>query len=371
MVCSLMLFGKGLPNLRTIRTGAILAASLVAFLFCSAGWSIDPQSSIRNAILYGFAVLGAVGIVANLRADEFMQQLALLCFLGAVASLLVFAVSPASAYGEAGDFRGIFSQKNVLGEAMTMGALASLHGLRATKTSRARNAIFLLVVSIVAVKSQSATSCLTIFSFCATDALLWLFRKGGAARIVAIAAIIVALPVMMFVAISPDSVLEIIGKDPTLTGRTEIWHFVVDIYQKPWLGWGYLAFWSPNNPAAMEIANALRWFAPQAHNGVLEMLLCVGLIGTAYFVFLWGRTVFLSLQCLSTNQNAIAISCLLSCGGIILVGISETVLIDPFEASTSVFFITGLFCEKAVRAARLRRSSTARVDVARRVPLRT
>jgi hypothetical protein len=44
----------------------------------------------------------------------------------------------------------------------------------------------------------------------------------------------------------------------------------------------------------------------------------------------------------------------LSCAGIILVGISEAVLIVPFEASTSVFFIIGFFCERAVRASRLR-----------------
>ncbi len=64
-----------------------------------------------------------------------------------------------------------------------------------------------------------------------------------------------------------------IGKDPTLTGRTDIWGYVIPyIYQRPLLGWGYVAFWSTTNPAAMVIAEELHWFAPQAHNGLLEML---------------------------------------------------------------------------------------------------
>jgi len=155
--------------------------------------------------------------------------------------------------------------------------------------------------------------------------------------------------------------LEIMGKDPTLPY----------IYQRPWLGWGYVAFWSTTNPAAMVIVEELHWFAPQAHNGLLEMLLHVGLFGTAFFVFLWARTFWLSLRCMYTPEKALAITSLLSCVGIILVGTSETVLIVPFEASTSVFFITGLFCERAVRAARRPRYPAARWDVSRSVPVRT
>jgi O-antigen ligase len=106
----------------------------------------------------------------------------------------------------------------------------------------------------------------------------------------------------------------------------------------------------------LEISDLLHWFAPEAHNGMLEILLNVGFIGAAYIVFLWARTVFVAVRCMKISDQTVAISCLLSCAGILLVGISETVLIDPFEASTSLFFIVGFFCEKALRAPRLRPS---------------
>ncbi len=61
---------------------------------------------------------------------------------------------------------------------MTLGALASLHGLRATKRRRLRNIVFLALVTIVALKSGSATSSLTIFVFCGTDAVIALIRRG-------------------------------------------------------------------------------------------------------------------------------------------------------------------------------------------------
>jgi len=89
----------------------------------------------------------------------------------------------------------------------------------------------------------------------------------------------------------------------------------------------------------------------------------------SFFHFSVGKNRLVVAAVHANLGKALAISCLLSCAGIILVG--ETVLLVPFEASTSVFFITGLFCEKAVRAARRPRYPTARWNVSRGIPVRT
>jgi O-antigen ligase len=314
-------------------------------------------------------VMGSIGIATNLKSDEYMELLALMCFLCAVASVLLYLAVPSMAYGgpdSTGDFRGIFSQKNILGEAMTIGALACLHGLRVNRRRRNRNLVFLGVVAVLAIMSGSATSSVTVVIFCLVHVAGEMIRKGGAARPLAIMVLVLAMPVILFAAAAPETLMELIGKDPTLTGRTEIWAYVIaDIYRKPLLGWGYLGFWTFDNPAAVEISNALHWFAPQSHNGLLEILLYVGFIGAAYFIFLWARLVWLAVRCLPTPDYAAGMSCLLSCIGVLLVGISETVLVVPFEASTSVFFITGFLCERALRTARVRRRRPVRANAAR------
>ena len=78
------------------------------------------------------------------------------------------------------------------------------------------------------------------------------------------------------------------------------------------------------------------------------MLLEVGIVGTIFFVFLWARNVVLALRCLRTPSKDIAVSTLMCCGGIVLRGISEPVLVDHSDVFVSVFFITGLLCERAV-----------------------
>ena len=124
---------------------------------------------------------------------------------------------------------------------------------------------------------------------------------------------------------------------------------------KPWLGWGYFGFWQLTNPAALEISDAVHWVVPNAHNGLLEFLLDVGVLGTALFAFILIRTIVLAVRCLRTPERALAISTISCCAGILLVGVSETVLLASNQSSTSVMFITGLMCERAAQAAKRRR----------------
>jgi exopolysaccharide production protein ExoQ len=337
----------GFRRIRSLGRGVIVLLALAGVFFLSALWSVNPDVTEREACLYLIVAISAVGIASNLETNEFMRLVSQMCFWSAVISLGLLLVFPGTVHS-GDDFRGIFSQKNVLGEAMAMGVFATLHGLRTTRHRRLRNLMFLVVMSVAALMSESATSCTVIFVFCGCDIIINLIRKGGPARILAVACSVLLLPVVLSAAAFPDTVLEMIGKDPTLTGRTEIWDYVmVEIYEKPLLGWGFWAFWS--SPEATKIDDVFGIVLPQAHNGLLEMLLQVGLVGTAFLFFLWSRTLVLALRCIRTSEKALAVSALLLCVGILLAGISETVLLAPFEASTDVFLVTGLLCEKALR----------------------
>jgi exopolysaccharide production protein ExoQ len=356
IVLGIVLFYRGFRYWPSLQRGGVLSICLAIFVLCSAVWSVDFGATLRLGIQYLFLIIGAIGVAENLEADEFMDLLAWVCFLSAIASLVLLIVSPANAFGLAGDFRGIFSQKNILGMAMSMGALGSLHRLRVGKRSRLLSITMLSVISFVALKSGSATSCSAIFLFCCLGMAIPLLQKPGTSRILAITGIIFLLPVVLVAVFNWNSLLETFGKDPTLTGRTEIWGYVIpEIYQRPILGWGYAAFWSTANPESFKIANVLIWFAPEAHNGILEILLSVGLIGAVFFIYLWGRTVRLSLKCMRTSESAMGISSFLSCAGVVLAGVSETVLLYP-QAITCVFFTTGLFCERAIATARRARA---------------
>jgi exopolysaccharide production protein ExoQ len=357
----LALFGRGLRQLLSMRTGAALMLGLGIFLLSSVVWSADPQGTIRQGIIYLSVVTGAIGIASTLDVDEYMKLVAIVCGLAALSSLFLAVVSPDQVFTTVGDYRGIFSQKNTLGQAMVVGALASLHGLRVSRQQKWRNRLIFGLVMIACFLSKSATSLSTIVVLGSVHTVTAMIRKRDITRLLGIAVGFMAVVILVVLSIFPDWLLGAMGKDPTLTGRTEVWSYVIsDIYQRPLLGWGYNAFWSFANPAALEISNAVHWTVPQAHNGLLEILLNVGVVGAVFFFFLLARNIGLGLRCLCAPDTTLAISSLLCCAIIILVGISEMVLINGLEASTPLFFVTGLYTEKALwlrqrRSAALRR----------------
>jgi O-antigen ligase len=347
---SVLLFWRAWRTKR-IGTSEILALALASFLLLSAVWSIDPQTTVRRGVVYLFIIMGTIGVVGSLEGDEVMSLVGITCGLCAAASIVLLVISPSVVIGPlpSSDFRGIFSQKNGLGQVMAVGALASLSGIR---ISRGRKRLFkiltLILFIIIAFASKSGSALVMIFFFC---------TMGGAIALFGIAGILSVISIILLVVVSldTDTALGLIGKDSTLTGRTELWSYLIYyIQQRPILGWGYSAFWSGNNPAAIEISTALRWDVPQAHNAAIGILLEVGIVGLAFFLFLWVRNVALSLKCMSTSAKELAASSLLCCGGVLLCGIAEPVLLESGSLLT-VFFMTGVTCERAVRAGRRQR----------------
>ena len=298
-------------NKRGFATGTVLALSAVGFLCLSALWSLNPAASFRDGVVYLFVIIGVIGIARTMDADEFMHLLSWCCFLSALASIVLTIAAPHVAF-VAGDnegtlnFNGIFPHKNFLGQVMATGALATLHGFRIAKRHYLGKLCMLLVFVGMAYASKSTGALLATFLFCGISGIDSLLRTGGMARVSGLVLAIALAPALIVAVAAPDTFLELIGKDPTLTGRTEIWDYVIrDIWMKPWLGWGYFGFWELTNPAALEISNAVHWIVPQAHNGLLEFLLNVGVLGTALFSFILIRIIVLAVGCLRTPERAL------------------------------------------------------------------
>lgn len=82
-----------------------------------------------------------------------------------------------------------------------------------------------------------------------------------------------------------EFVLGVLGRDPTLTGRTGLWAAVLEmIRERPWLGYGYSAFWLGWEGKSAYIWTLYPWGPPHAHNGLLELWLNLGSLGILVFV---------------------------------------------------------------------------------------
>jgi len=79
-----------------------------------------------------------------------------------------------------------------------------------------------------------------------------------------------------------------VGRDSTLTGRTQLWAQLLDMSVSPWFGEGYESFWLGNRLQVLQETGDEN--VHQAHNGYLQVYLDLGLVGVGVlaFVMAWG-----------------------------------------------------------------------------------
>jgi O-antigen ligase len=80
-----------------------------------------------------------------------------------------------------------------------------------------------------------------------------------------------------------------------LTGRVPLWQALIEqVWQHPWLGAGFAAFWSPVNIS--ELASTAVSGRASAHNGYLEELVNTGFIGLTILLAFCLGTMTLALR---------------------------------------------------------------------------
>jgi O-antigen ligase len=99
--------------------------------------------------------------------------------------------------------------------------------------------------------------------------------------------------------ISIEYLLSLIGKEPTLTGRTSIWLALINIGARmhPFLGFGFDSFFIGEKSAW--ILKFLEWDAPEAHSGYLKIFLEGGIIG----LLLWTLYIISLLHSILSLKN--------------------------------------------------------------------
>lgn len=103
------------------------------------------------------------------------------------------------------------------------------------------------------------------------------FRKPTVIHLMVVGAIAVSASALF---LNAGDLLKTMGRDPTLTGRTEIWHLVIGMDRNPILGTGFESFWLGKR---LEYIWNLYWWHPnEAHDGYLEVYLNLGWVGITF-----------------------------------------------------------------------------------------
>jgi exopolysaccharide production protein ExoQ len=286
----------------------LVALGLLAIV--STAWSDAPLLTVRRSVfLLGSTFIG-IYLAERFSLEQLTRWLAQALCLLMMGSIFLYLVAPASAIDYTaydGAWKGLTVHKNTFGGNMAI-AVAVLLLVR-FRHFRWLRYVFLLTAAILLLLSRSATSlvgCLLVVSMMP----LWrLIRSHEKARRLGYAITMFATcAVIYFMWIDRGLLLRVLGRDFTLTGRTDLWHLVLSaIYAHPILGYGYGAFWSGMKGEVLNIYIASRWLPMSAHNGYLELLLSFGIVGVPLLLYFLARSLRTAKDYIGTNEDRLSL----------------------------------------------------------------
>jgi O-antigen ligase len=264
------------PTLRTmVQQKAVLAFAILAYL--STLWSQDPQLTFRKATLLFLACAFAWFFASSYTPAD---QIRLLLVAGVILALASFAMAtllPKYGLDSGGQWKGVFAQKNQLGYAMLF--LFSGLAFRPMSSGRRLRTVALQAVLplglIVLSRSKGA---LVLAILLVAVRLYGPFVKNSRREQLPFILLATAGAVLGVV-FGREIIFSLLGRDSTLTGRTEEWAILVPFALKHfWLGYGYVGFWTGTGDSlnAMKlIGGAMRG----SDSGYLDTALQFGVAG--------------------------------------------------------------------------------------------
>ena len=149
--------------------------------------------------------------------------------------------------------------------------------------------------------SQTSLSCLVVaVAVLASTRLPYL--RADPSRVVGLAMLAAAAYLALETAFDVKlQILALLGRDPSVTGRTDLWAKLIRFPTNPVVGSGFMSFWSGERLA--QIWNDVARGILQAHSGYLEQYLNLGYIGVSFMAALIAQATYRARKLLKTEPS--------------------------------------------------------------------
>ena len=287
---------------------------LMLVVIGSTAWSIAPDVTTRRAFAVTCTTLGGLALAARYKWAELAELVGATFIVLIVGSFVAaLAVPSIGVMTELfpGAWRGLWMEKNGLGGLMALGfcllSAAALLNPRRAKLWW----LFAGLALVLVLMSTSKTSLISLVVGGAALAFVLIARRSPAAgSAITWTGVAGAMLLGGFLLVASNVFFELIGKDATLTGRTEIWSAAMrQIEQRPWTGYGYAAVWDDKSgwgPFAW-ITKDAGFQAHHAHNSWIEQWLGMGIIGLVAWGLFYLQTLALAIIAVFRERGALLV----------------------------------------------------------------
>ncbi|OZE83888.1 hypothetical protein CH305_05335 [Rhodococcus sp. 15-649-2-2] len=258
-----------------------------AYIISSAIWSVNPTSTLT----YGAMLCGNILVAYMLTCDYDLRQI--LKMFSTV--ILILTIAGLAAYAARLSFsfyfdhqsranllglqplRGLFPHKITGGLYAVMGAVLALSLQRGIfrVSSLAVYTIFIVLTGSASAIILGLTA--TLIFVLTNSAVRSKIRPGAFAILFLGASGAASITVL----IKQATILELLGRDSTLTGRTYLWQYGLNEWrERPIFGWGFNGYFTSDIAQYIQNIGVFRNYnVPHFHQSYIQTLVDLGLVG--------------------------------------------------------------------------------------------
>ena len=327
----------------------LMLAPIIALI--SSLWSEAPGLSARYASQLLFTCFVGLFLARLLTPRRYITVLMVAMF---VFSILCILNGRQGTSADGFVLIGLTGSKNQLGYVAQILFMAALAVLMMRVQSMPLRWIAILSLPLGAyllAGTNSSTAVLMAIGGSFTLLRLWWGgRFPPAGRIWALLGLaVVASPLILLAPEINDAINQFVfgtlNKDPTLTGRTELWAIADTlIAQKPWLGWGFQSVWLGDSSTAIGLKRIIGFDGRSFHfhDSFRQAAVDTGYVGLAAFAGVMIAVGLASLRTLLLRPN-VANSYFVILFILMVMRAFTDMLLGPFSIHTLLYFACALY----------------------------
>lgn len=332
-----------------IRNNLVMIVFLLIPIF-SIFWSIAPDVTARRGVALLGTSLFAMYLAFALPFERIIRILSVVYVITAIGSVFVIIVLPVYGTHQFGDYvglwRGLYAQKNQFGATMAMAATVIFLCPKYTSRERLLSRFLIALCLFLMLMSESRAAWISFACVCVAALAVWRTSGRGAKTSVKIFLLILASFVVGFVILNNAvPLLEMIGKDPTLTGRTDVWALALDrAADRPFLGFGYRAYWIEGNKIRLMATESWADHINHGHNTYLDLFVELGYLGLVGFIAILGILFSNVFSRICHSNDYVNIWAISSICFILIRGMAESTILQHADINWVMFvYFSALF----------------------------
>jgi O-antigen ligase len=338
----------GFDDLQRALKRDLPAIALLSFVVLSASWSSIPGYALYTALQFIVVCFFAIMAGQQLTLSQAWSAAALAFLIMIAGSIFLIFAFPhlgiVQATQNKGAWRGAYLEKNIFGLYLVFASASALVAMLSLRRWKLLAAIIVWFVCILTLIPSRATTALliafslpliiiTLHTFCAPRRLA--FSAFG--FIISILSFTIFGGLLLF-----SDILDLIGKDTSLTGRDELWDYALGAIQQRPFGFGFGSFWDEVGAwGGVDLTRSIIWRPRSAHNVWFEAALQIGLLGAFLFMLFMLQSLYRAGRLAARQASPIALWPALTLYVLLCFGMVETnMLIHQSVSNVLLFLVT-------------------------------